>query len=1611
MKKVNKRLLSAVLAVMLFFTCCPVTTWASSDPAITYEGRQVEQLSMNKREKLTVEVEALPGGAHQWQIYVPDADLWVDIMGQTDPQLDLSYGLLGSVLKEDMAQVRCADISGEEPCYTDPLRVTFTGQITQAPEQTDVPAKSAFTELPQPVEEQAAMLAITPGETNETNTEIQIVTVTVHFRAVNRLGNFETTGEDASVLENAVNARPAADSESAHIIKGSGLDITLPCRVIPGYSLQVPSYYGADSGISVDGNNLKLNLPNVTEDTQFYIYYVEKTVPYGARYFMQNVYNDLYTEKVDVLSEEDKAKMYGYPGDKPDETIIYPIYPGEEERPGNPAVMGFTPLFFQPDTIAADGSTVFEVYYDRMYYLINFDLNDGFGTAPVYARYDTSFVVATPTRPGYTFAGWELISGTLPEGAETDEYGLVKKIPATNLIYRAKWTQQQTTYTVAYWKENAEDNGYTFWGVSEKTAQTGSYVSGQADVPQTIHGGEGDYFTFNPVLSDKDVLVEGDGTSVVNVYYTRNYYTITFRHTSNNSSNCGIPTNHTHMDDCYRMICVGGHTHTEECGGTLTCQIPQHTAHTAECLTCDIPEHTHNALCSCQLDEHTHTASCWRSNVGTAQNRTPTGAPSSPANGQIYVRNNNRYIYLFGRWYTYTNRNVQNGQIIDSSCGKDEHTHTDACSCKISQHSHDSGCYRDALHSHRESCYSYTCEQQSHEHTDACKQLICAIPENHTHSSNTCAIKLVTRKYQQSLDDIWHHYEDGEKVFGLQDDRGNIYDEGQRWKPSNSSYYSEVLVYIANMPGDDFTLTLDTSTNSEKTMYYYFQVLPGEPYDREYEGKYYKLEITIKARYGYMTEAEDFFEVKGYEKYESDPAFSGGKISQSTASFYYNRIVDHYLKFSNNGLLMPEKERYGIPYGEVITDEYFVPDYPANLEPDAYVFEQWYTTEGYYEGTEVDWNTLTMPEGDLLLYAKWNPVSYDTYFYMDYDRYQSGDYFQMAEDTPHGQRLIATDLELMPTHDLDDTYTFVNWFYIDGDGSKKAFNPAEMAIRKELHLFAEWTTIAVQEYTVSYQYGVLDKNTNQVIPSDPPFTMAEDLTGYAMRASTKTFTAKPVSQLTDFPVGGADKLWLPHTNSHSIVIRENNEENVFTFYYLEKENAPYIVRYLDAATGQPLLFDEDGNEIIGGDPNNRSAVVTVPFRYVEGYIPEAFHKQLVLSANEEENVVVFYYTKDDYDEESGEDKERTLYLIAHHYPELDGSDRRIEEDGVGVVGEKATTVEQSIPGFEFDEKTTKNKYADQFSANQVAANVAQKDGQWTVSGIITTGEDTGANKALELHLYYKRICYGYTIVHKDYDTGEVIKTETVGIGVGNEAQRVPFETTVQVKSEGIVGYDLYAADPDGTKTQSLTISWDDSMNVVTFYYIQKKITVNYLPVCSASGLNNYGAVSNPVDFDTLTPAGSQAYAASGFRFMGWYENWGTAQQKLVTTSAQYIPKVDTGTGVYEYTYYAVFTPITLTISQKNMAATDSAVYEVVQGNTVVARVILTGTDSVTIYAIQAGTYTVREVSGNWSWTYTTAGVSPGNGQVQVTVEQNEEMVFDYQGCYKGACWLFGERRN
>ena len=264
---------------------------------------------------------------------------------------------------------------------------------------------------------------------------------------------------------------------------------------------------------------------------------------------------------------------------------------------------------------------------------------------------------------------------------------------------------------------------------------------------------------------------------------------------------------------------------------------------------------------------------------------------------------------------SYNSQGAVNGAIVDPTCGYTEHMHGTNCACDIEAHKHTAECYRDILHTHVETCYNYSCGEIDHTHTDGCNRLICGIIENHTHTSNCTksnqknTVKTVYRKYEESLDDIWP----------ITDDNGITYDGGERWKPSNSSYFSQVMVYAATMNPENFTLTLDEASYTPYTMNYWLQVLPGEAYTTSYNGRNYVLAHTIKASYNYVTKAEDFFDIAGFDQAESDPTFSNNQISISgndkTVDFYYARKTDHYLRFNNNGTVLDDKSVYGIMYG------------------------------------------------------------------------------------------------------------------------------------------------------------------------------------------------------------------------------------------------------------------------------------------------------------------------------------------------------------------------------------------------------------------------------------------------------------------------------------------------------------------------------------------------------------------------------------------------------------------------------------------------------------------------------------------------------------------------
>ena len=187
-------------------------------------------------------------------------------------------------------------------------------------------------------------------------------------------------------------------------------------------------------------------------------------------------------------------------------------------------------------------------------YWITFESNGGSYVAPVfYATSAPAKAPAAPTKPGYTFDAWYADEGLTTKA----DFSTIK----TNTTVYAKWTAaNQTNYTVIHWQENANDNGYSYQESEPKTGTTGELTTAAA---KSYAG-----FTGQKI---EQKTIAGDGSTIVNVYYTRNVYTINF-----------WPTN-----------------------GSTT-------------LTCGKEKHTHNWLCydwwgnlTCTKEEHTHDSSCY----------------------------------------------------------------------------------------------------------------------------------------------------------------------------------------------------------------------------------------------------------------------------------------------------------------------------------------------------------------------------------------------------------------------------------------------------------------------------------------------------------------------------------------------------------------------------------------------------------------------------------------------------------------------------------------------------------------------------------------------------------------------------------------------------------------------------------------------------------------------------------------------------------------------------------------------------------------------------------------------------------------------------------------
>ncbi len=239
-------------------------------------------------------------------------------------------------------------------------------------------------------------------------------------------------------------------------------------------------------GYSPDKSTVEINIDSVEEDETIYVTYSPAQVIFRVNHYLQNVNDDTYT-----LTETDTKTGYT---ESSVGTSLENTYDG------------FTALYYDSSVeIAADGSTEIDIYYDRNYYLLSLDLNGGYGSEPVYAQYGAEISVTAPIKPGYVFGGWE------PAIPQT--------MPSQNEKHVAIWTEGTASYLVQYWIENANDDNYSYKESVTKTGNVGTSVSGTND--KSYEG-----FTF--YSADTNVEVKGDGSTVVNVYYKRNEYTINF---------------------------------------------------------------------------------------------------------------------------------------------------------------------------------------------------------------------------------------------------------------------------------------------------------------------------------------------------------------------------------------------------------------------------------------------------------------------------------------------------------------------------------------------------------------------------------------------------------------------------------------------------------------------------------------------------------------------------------------------------------------------------------------------------------------------------------------------------------------------------------------------------------------------------------------------------------------------------------------------------------------------------------------------------------------------------------------------------------------------------
>ena len=178
------------------------------------------------------------------------------------------------------------------------------------------------------------------------------------------------------------------------------------------------------------------------------------------------------------------------------------------------AFANFTPEEIEQQIIHGDGSTEVHIYYQRNEFSFTISINDELagtnnGTVDGNYKFGSHLTIKGKANAGYTFTG-------VIYDEETYEGTYTLEMPAEATTVTLVFTPNTNTkYKLIYHRE-ALNGGYLY-NTEEETlyGTTNSVIV----VNKTYYG-----FTLVPI---EETRIKGDGSTVLDVYFNRNYYTVT----------------------------------------------------------------------------------------------------------------------------------------------------------------------------------------------------------------------------------------------------------------------------------------------------------------------------------------------------------------------------------------------------------------------------------------------------------------------------------------------------------------------------------------------------------------------------------------------------------------------------------------------------------------------------------------------------------------------------------------------------------------------------------------------------------------------------------------------------------------------------------------------------------------------------------------------------------------------------------------------------------------------------------------------------------------------------------------------------------------------------